>query len=92
MEMNTEPRVVTTPTSYIIEELGSYVDAREPELDNIRYQMMQLLRMTIDGKLFVSPLDTDRPINVLDVATGTGIWAVEFVGIEGSISEYSEDH
>lgn len=33
MEMNTEPRVVTTPTSYIIEELGSYVDAREPELD-----------------------------------------------------------
>lgn len=34
--------------------------------------------MTIDGKLCVSPIDTDRPINVLDVATGTGIWAVEF--------------
>ncbi|APA15836.1 hypothetical protein sscle_15g106060 [Sclerotinia sclerotiorum 1980 UF-70] len=131
MEMNTEPRVVTTPTSYIIEELGSYVDAREPELDSgsdtdsalggmslrssnftveselyrhieengrtyHRYKHGQyplpndaleqdrlefqhrLLRMTIDGKLFVSPLDTDRPINVLDVATGTGIWAVEF--------------
>jgi ubiquinone/menaquinone biosynthesis C-methylase UbiE len=34
--------------------------------------------MTIDGKLFISPVDTSRPINVLDIATGTGIWAVEF--------------
>lgn len=25
----------------------------------------------------MSPIDTDRPINGLDVATGTGNWAVE---------------
>ncbi|PQE15134.1 hypothetical protein CJF31_00007224 [Rutstroemia sp. NJR-2017a BVV2] len=53
-----------------------------------RYKMghfqHRFLRMTIDGKLFISPVDTSRPINVLDIATGTGIWAVEF-GVARSV-------
>ncbi|RDW65600.1 hypothetical protein BP5796_10292 [Coleophoma crateriformis] len=35
-----------------------------------------LFVMTMDNKLFLSPLD--KPQNVLDIATGTGIWAIEF--------------
>ncbi|ATZ50514.1 hypothetical protein BCIN_06g00160 [Botrytis cinerea B05.10] len=131
MEIDDDPKTTPSPNSYLVEELGSYVDAGEPELDSEndadsalggmslrssnftvesefyrhieengrtyhRYKHGQyplpndaleqnrlefqhrFLRMTIDGKLCVSPIDTDRPINVLDVATGTGIWAVEF--------------
>jgi ubiquinone/menaquinone biosynthesis C-methylase UbiE len=33
--------------------------------------------ITLDGKLHWAPIDPN-PQNVLDVATGTGIWAVEF--------------
>ena len=33
MESNDQPRVVTPPNSYLFEQLGSYVDAGEPELD-----------------------------------------------------------
>jgi ubiquinone/menaquinone biosynthesis C-methylase UbiE len=33
--------------------------------------------ITLDGKLHLAPIDPN-PQNVLDVATGTGIWAVEF--------------
>ncbi|PQE22047.1 hypothetical protein CJF30_00010016 [Rutstroemia sp. NJR-2017a BBW] len=47
------------------------------EQDRLNFQH-RFLRMTIDGKLFISPVDTSGPINVLDIATGTGIWAVEF--------------
>lgn len=32
--------------------------------------------MTMDDKLFLAPLS--NPHNVLDIATGTGIWAIEF--------------
>ncbi|KAK6603765.1 methyltransferase domain-containing protein [Botrytis cinerea] len=131
MEIDDDPKTTPSPNSYLVEELGSYVDAGEPELDSendadsalggmslrssnftvesefyrhieengrtyhrykhgqyplpndaVRSNLVEFqhrfLRMTIDGKLCVSPIDTDRPINVLDVATGTGIWAVEF--------------
>lgn len=32
--------------------------------------------MTMDNKLHLAPLT--NPQNVLDIATGTGIWAIEF--------------
>lgn len=32
----------------------------------------------LDGKLTAAPIPKDRPINVLDIATGTGIWAIQF--------------
>lgn len=38
-----------------------------------------LLQLTFDGKLFMSPAGTDKPLHrVLDVGTGTGIWALDF--------------
>jgi tRNA G26 N,N-dimethylase Trm1 len=33
--------------------------------------------MTLDNKLSIAPLKKD-PHHVLDLATGTGIWAIEF--------------
>jgi ubiquinone/menaquinone biosynthesis C-methylase UbiE len=34
----------------------------------------------LDGKLHLAPIE--NPQNVLDVGTGTGIWAVEFGNLE----------
>ena len=36
------------------------------------------LTLGIGGKLFLAPLDTDRISHVLDVGTGTGLWAIDF--------------
>ncbi|KAI1277302.1 S-adenosyl-L-methionine-dependent methyltransferase [Xylaria sp. FL0933] len=44
------------------------------------YYQHQLYTAVLDGKLFISPVGP-RLKNVLDVGTGTGIWAVE-VGLE----------
>jgi ubiquinone/menaquinone biosynthesis C-methylase UbiE len=33
--------------------------------------------MSLDGKLYLSPLPDDVQ-NVLDVGTGTGLWAMDF--------------
>ena len=32
--------------------------------------------MTLQGKLFLSPI-TDNPQHILDMGTGTGIWAID---------------
>lgn len=34
--------------------------------------------MTYDGKLFTAPIDTKKTFRVLDVGTGTGIWAIDY--------------
>jgi hypothetical protein len=36
-----------------------------------------LYRLTLDGKLYLSPIKDDVQ-NVLDIGTGTGLWAIEF--------------
>jgi methylase of polypeptide subunit release factors len=36
-----------------------------------------LYRLTLDDKLYLSPIK-DNVQNVLDIGTGTGIWAIEF--------------
>ncbi|KAH8662111.1 S-adenosyl-L-methionine-dependent methyltransferase [Xylariales sp. PMI_506] len=36
----------------------------------------RVYRAALDDKLFIAPVD--NPANVLDIATGTGIWAIEF--------------
>ncbi|KAI1427453.1 S-adenosyl-L-methionine-dependent methyltransferase [Xylaria sp. FL1777] len=41
----------------------------------------ELYTAVLNGKLFISPIDHPRLRNVLDVGTGTGIWAIE-VGLE----------
>ncbi|TKA77097.1 hypothetical protein B0A55_03580 [Friedmanniomyces simplex] len=50
----------------------------EPEYLRLNTQHV-LLRMCTDGQLALAPLAPDKPIMVLDIGTGTGIWAREFV-------------
>lgn len=35
-----------------------------------------MLRLTMDGKLFLAPLGP-KPGRILDIGTGTGIWAID---------------
>lgn len=37
-----------------------------------------LFNLTLEGKLFLAPLNSSKLHNVLDIGTGTGIWAIEF--------------
>lgn len=39
--------------------------------------MHQLLRIVMKEKLHFAPIDKDRPVRILDIGAGTGIWAVE---------------
>jgi hypothetical protein len=36
-----------------------------------------LFRLTMDEKLYLSPIKDDVQ-NVLDIGTGTGVWAIDF--------------
>ncbi|KAK3301263.1 S-adenosyl-L-methionine-dependent methyltransferase [Chaetomium fimeti] len=48
-----------------------------PENDRMEEQY-EIIKMVMDGRLHLAPFSRDRPPrHVLDVATGTGIWAVE---------------
>lgn len=38
-----------------------------------------LFLLTQEGKLHLAPIEKDHPLHlVLDVGTGTGIWAIDF--------------
>ena len=55
---------------------GSYVMPNdETELDRLDL-MHQLIRITMRNQLFFAPINETNP-KVLDVGTGTGIWAIE---------------
>lgn len=50
----------------------------DPEADRLDLQH-HLFNLTFDGNLFVAPIPKDKKFNhVLDVGTGTGIWAIDF--------------
>ncbi|KAL4757918.1 class I SAM-dependent methyltransferase [Aspergillus foveolatus] len=56
---------------------GSYKfpnDEREQDRLDMLHNMF---RLVLDGKLFLAPIE-DGPLRVLDIGTGTGIWAIEF--------------
>lgn len=36
-----------------------------------------LFYLTLDGKLYLAPI-AEEPRRVLDIATGSGIWAIDF--------------
>lgn len=58
---------------------GSYFlpnDASEQDRLDMQHFMF---REMLNGRLFEAPLDTElRDVKVLDIGTGTGIWAMEF--------------
>jgi len=57
---------------------GQYpVPDDEDEADRLDLQHHLWLK-TLDGKLFLAPLDEKNLQNVLDIGTGTGIWAIDF--------------
>lgn len=37
-----------------------------------------LFQLTFDGKMFTAPIDEKNVHRVLDIGTGTGIWAIDF--------------
>ncbi|OCK81962.1 S-adenosyl-L-methionine-dependent methyltransferase [Lepidopterella palustris CBS 459.81] len=57
---------------------GKYlVPNDEPEKDRLDLQH-HTFRLTADGALYIAPISKSNVQNVLDVGTGTGIWAIEF--------------
>ena len=46
----------------------------ESELDRLDL-MHQMMRITLGNKLYLSPIE--KPAKILDIGTGTGIWAIE---------------
>ncbi|KXH51832.1 methyltransferase domain-containing protein [Colletotrichum salicis] len=56
---------------------GSYILPNdESEMDRLDF-CHALLTKTIGNKLFLAPIDEKRLNRILDVGTGTGIWAIE---------------
>lgn len=56
---------------------GSYpMPNDDSELDRLDLTH-QMLRILMRDKLYFAPISTDKPIKVLDIGTGTGIWAIE---------------
>lgn len=55
---------------------GNYVMPNdESELDRLDLTH-QMLRITLGNKIYLSPIG-DKPWSILDIGTGTGIWAIE---------------
>jgi len=49
----------------------------EPELDRLNHQH-EIFRILLDGRKYLAPLSHENPPRrILDVATGTGQWAIE---------------
>lgn len=48
----------------------------QPELDRLDLTH-QMIMEVMEGKLHLCPLDKDKPLRILDIGTGTGIWAIQ---------------
>lgn len=54
-----------------------YLPNDNAELERLNFQHI-CARMILDGRLNLAPIPRDKPIKVLDVGSGTGIWAKDF--------------
>jgi hypothetical protein len=66
------PNDAVTNTATSVGNLANETQAEQDRLD-LQHATLQLL---LDGKLYLAPIQ--NPEHVLDVATGTGIWANQF--------------
>jgi predicted RNA methylase len=57
-----------------------FADQHVSQTENQRLDLQHnLMILTQDDRLFISPAGRDRPLNrVLDAGCGTGIWAIDF--------------
>ena len=56
---------------------GEYWAPNDEKQNNLLDIAHHLYHLMLDGKLFLAPVG-DNPRGVLDIGTGTGIWAMEF--------------
>ncbi|KAK4969250.1 hypothetical protein LTR66_011728 [Elasticomyces elasticus] len=52
----------------------------EPEIQRLNQQHW-LLTVLKGGKLHLAPLPPDRPLKILDVGCGSGIWAIQMAEV-----------
>ncbi|KAK3988020.1 TAM domain-containing protein [Cladorrhinum sp. PSN332] len=58
-------------------------DERQSENQDLYHHVQTLL---LEDKLFLAPLDTDNISKIVDVGTGTGIWAIDFADLYPNIN------
>lgn len=48
-----------------------------------------IFKLALGGKLFLAPIQREGPLRILDIGTGTGIWAIEMGKLKLSFGEHS---
>ena len=56
---------------------GKYVLPNDEQEQDRLDLLHHIFRLTLDGALYRAPLSGQRPQRILDMGTGTGIWAIE---------------
>ncbi|GKZ24620.1 hypothetical protein AbraIFM66951_012024 [Aspergillus brasiliensis] len=56
---------------------GSYKFPNDEREQNRLNMMHYVFKIAMGGQLFLAPVDVEQPLRVLDIGTGTGLWAIE---------------
>ncbi|OAA65255.1 methyltransferase domain-containing protein [Niveomyces insectorum RCEF 264] len=80
-------RSVNSTVYHFVEEFGRtfhrykegkyYLPNDEQEQNRLDLQHA-IAKQMLEGQLGLAPLDAQKPLRVLDIGTGTGLWAIEF--------------
>ncbi|KAF1811384.1 S-adenosyl-L-methionine-dependent methyltransferase [Eremomyces bilateralis CBS 781.70] len=69
---------------------GAYWGPNDEQANEMQDQSHHMYLLTLDGKLHLSPIDP-TPQQILDVGTGTGIWAIDIADAYPSASVIGTD-